>query len=240
MAGDRRDTESSWTNGGHGRHRFVADPQERDAYVLPTSFGQRRLWFLDHIDPGSALYNICAALRLRGPLHVRSLERALEEIVRRHEVLRTTFVATDGEPMQVVAAVGTLALCKRDLASMAEATRTAKVAALIEAKATRPFDLAGGPLLRCVLLRLGPQDHVLVVVLHHIVADGWSLGVLLGEASQLYAAYTAGLPSPLPELAVQYADYSVWQRQWLQGEVLEREPTGASSWRTCRPRCRCR
>ncbi|HEU4559963.1 MAG TPA: amino acid adenylation domain-containing protein [Longimicrobium sp.] len=197
-------------------------PTERTA-ALPLSFAQERLWFLDRLEPGSAGYNLPAALRLAGALDERALERALGEVVRRHETLRTTFGEVDGSPVQVIAPFDGFALPVEDLSGLSEADREAAVKRLAREDAARPFDLAAGPLFRAALLRLGAEDHVLLLSMHHIVSDGWSTGVLFRELSALYAAYHEGRESPLRELPVQYADYAVWQREQLAGEALDRQ-----------------
>ena len=197
-------------------------PAERTG-ALPLSFAQERLWFLDRLEPESAAYNIPAALRLAGALDEAALERALGEIVRRHEALRTVFAEVDGAPVQVIAPFGGFALPVEDLSGLGEAEREAAVRRRAGEEARRPFDLAAGPLFRAALLRLGAEEHVLLLSMHHIVSDGWSMGVLFRELSALYAAYRDGRESPLPELAVQYADYAVWQREQLAGEVLDRQ-----------------
>ncbi|HYH78578.1 MAG TPA: amino acid adenylation domain-containing protein, partial [Longimicrobium sp.] len=197
-------------------------PVERAA-PLPLSFAQERLWFLDRLEPGSATYNIPAAWRLGGALDEAALERSLSEIVRRHEALRTTFTAVDGSPVQVVAPFDGFALPVEDLSGLGEADREAAVRRRAGEEAARPFDLAAGPLFRAALLRLGGEDHVLLLSMHHVVGDGWSMGVLFRELSALYAAYREGRESPLSELAVQYADYAVWQREQLEGEALDRQ-----------------
>jgi amino acid adenylation domain-containing protein len=188
---------------------------------LPASFAQRRLWFIDRLEPGSAAYNLPAALRLRGRLDVPALRRTLAEVVRRHEALRTVFAEDAGEPVQVVRAPGPVALPVADLGRLAPAAREAEAARLARAEALRPFDLAAGPLLRAGLLRLGPDDWALLVGMHHTVSDGWSLGILVREVAALYAAFAGGAASPLPELPVQYADFAAWQRARLAGPVLD-------------------
>ncbi|MCP4661861.1 MAG: AMP-binding protein, partial [bacterium] len=196
----------------------------------PLSFAQQRLWFLDQFEPGSALYNLPTILRLRGRLDPGALVRALGEIVRRHEVLRTTFEAVDGKPVQMIRPLPEPALPLRDLTRLREPRREAEADRLARADARQSFDLARGPLLRVTLLRLGlgtpdREEHTLLLTLHHIVFDGWSVGVFLHELTAFYQAFIAGR-SPhtvLPELPVQYADFAVWQRQWLREEVLERE-----------------
>ncbi|HYR08361.1 MAG TPA: amino acid adenylation domain-containing protein, partial [Longimicrobium sp.] len=202
-------------------------PTER-AGALPLSFAQERLWFLDSLEPGSATYNILAAWRLGGALDEAALERALGEIVRRHEALRTVFGEVDGSPVQVIAPFGSFALPVEDLSALSEADREAALRRRAGEEARRAFDLSAGPLFRAALLRLGEEDHVLLLSMHHIVSDAWSMGVLFRELSALYAAYLAGRESPLSELPVQYADYAVWQREQLEGEVLDRQ---LSFWR---------
>ncbi|NOJ98439.1 amino acid adenylation domain-containing protein, partial [Corallococcus coralloides] len=192
-------------------------PVSRDA-PLPLSFAQQRLWFIDQLDPGTALYNIPVAIRLEGDWDAGALERALHEVVRRHEALRTTFVAGNPEPVQQIASDSAFTLEVDDLTA-----NTAEVRRRVEQEVLRPFDLAQGPLIRALLLKLGAREHVLTVTMHHIVSDGWSLGVLVREVGTLYAAFVQGQPSPLPELPVQYADYAAWQRGWLQGATLQRE-----------------
>ncbi|HEV3048761.1 MAG TPA: amino acid adenylation domain-containing protein, partial [Longimicrobium sp.] len=191
--------------------------------ALPLSFSQERLWFLDRLEPGSAVYNIPMAWRLSGALDQAALERSLGEIVRRHEVLRTVFAQPDGSPVQVIAPFRGFALPVEDLSALGEADREAAAERRAGEEARRGFDLAAGPLFRAALLRLGSEDHVLLLSMHHIVSDDWSMGVLSRELSSLYAAYREGGESPLPELPVQYADYAVWQREQLAGEVLDRQ-----------------
>ncbi|HVG43861.1 MAG TPA: amino acid adenylation domain-containing protein, partial [Longimicrobium sp.] len=197
-------------------------PVERTG-ALPLSFAQERLWFIDRLEPGSAVYNIPVAWRLGGALDGAALERSLSEIVRRHESLRTTFVEVDGSPVQMVAPFGGFTLPVEDLSGSSETDREAEVGRRAGEEARRAFDLSAGPLFRAALLRLDAEDHVLLLLMHHIVSDGWSLGLLFRELSTLYEAYLAGGESPLAELAVQYADYAVWQREQLEGEVLDRQ-----------------
>ncbi|HSF42282.1 MAG TPA: non-ribosomal peptide synthase/polyketide synthase [Thermoanaerobaculia bacterium] len=189
----------------------------------PLSFAQERLWFLEQLRPGGATYNIPAAVRLSGALDPAVLAAGFGEIVRRHATLRTTFVAEDGEPRRQVNAPAGVALPLVDLAALPEETRRPEARRLAAAEAAAPFDLAAGPLLRTTLLRLGKDEHLLLLTLHHIVADGWSVGLLVREIAVLYAAGATGRPSPLPELPIQYADFALWQRRRLEGAVLERE-----------------
>ncbi|HET9225028.1 MAG TPA: condensation domain-containing protein, partial [Thermoanaerobaculia bacterium] len=188
---------------------------------LGLSFSQQRLWFLDQLDPNSPLYNIPAAVGMRGRLDVAALAAALGEIVRRHESLRTSFPAVSGEPVQSIAEAAPFDLPLVDLQALPEPEREASRLAAAEAR--RPFDLGRGPLLRMTLLRKAAEEHVALVAMHHIVSDGWSMGVLVRELGTLYAAFVSGRPSPLPELTVQYADFAAWQRSRLSGELLEGE-----------------
>ncbi|HEX8353070.1 MAG TPA: amino acid adenylation domain-containing protein, partial [Pyrinomonadaceae bacterium] len=195
--------------------------------ALPPSFAQQRIWFLNQLDAGSPAYNIASALRLRGALDVGALRRTLREIVRRHEVLRTVLPLVEGKVVQVITDdAGELRLV--DLSALGEAEREAEAPRLALAEARTPFDLARGPLLRCTLLRLRDDEHALLVTMHHVVSDGWSMGVLVKEVAALYAAYVEGEESPLAELPVQYADFAAWQREWLRGPVLEEQ---LSYWR---------
>ena len=191
--------------------------------ALSLSFAQQRLWFLDQLEPESTVYNIPSAFHLNGALNVRALEQSLQEIVRRHEVLRTTFSMKAGRPIQLIVPNITLVLPVVDLFQLPEKEREAEARRLAAEEAQRSFDLSKGPLLRASLLKLGEAEHILLLTVHHIASDGWSMAVLFQELSALYKAFSAGQPSPLPELPIQYADYAIWQREWLQGEVLERQ-----------------
>src|SRR5919199_355688 len=196
-------------------------PSEEDVYCFPASLGQQRLWVLDQLVPGSPVYNIAKLIRLTGPLNVAALEQSLGEIVQRHESLRTTLTTVEGQPIQVIAPTLTLPLPRVDLRDLPEGVRAERAALLAATEARRPFDLARGPLLRTSLLQLGAQEHLLLVTIHHIVSDTWSMGVFMRELARLYSAHVRGTPAALPELPIQYADYTLWQREWLQGEVLE-------------------
>ncbi|HSU13028.1 non-ribosomal peptide synthetase, partial [Longimicrobium sp.] len=197
-------------------------PVERTGAPL-ASFAQERLWFLDRLQPGSPLFNLPVSLRLAGALDLAALERAIGEIVRRHEPLRTTFAEPEGVPVQVIAPFRGFALAVEDLSALGAEEREAVVRRRAGDDAARPFDLSAGPLFRAGLLRLGGEEHVLLLCMHHIVSDGWSMRVFFRELAALYEAYRDGRESPLPALAVQYADHAVWQRRHLRGETLERQ-----------------
>jgi len=191
--------------------------------TAPLSFAQQRLWFLDQLQPGRPLYNVPCRAWLHGSVDVAALRRALNEVVARHESLRTTFPASSGQPMQSIAPRVDCDLPLVDLTSVPAERRETEVRRLATEQAREPFDLARGPLLRARLLRLAEDEHALILMLHHIVADGWSVGVLFRELGMLYEAFSQGRDSPLPELRIQYADYALTQSEWLQGAVLERE-----------------
>jgi amino acid adenylation domain-containing protein len=194
--------------------------------TLPLSFAQQRLWFIDQLQPGSGTYNMANALRLIGPLKITALERCLNEIIRRHEALRTTFGKNDaGEPVQVIAPELSISLQLDDLSMLPGAKRESYATSLTAFEAKRPFDLSRGPLIRARLLRLTAEEHVLLFTMHHIISDGWSMGVLVHEVGVVYSAYAQNQQSPLPELPIQYGDFALWQRQWLQGQTLEEQLT---------------
>ncbi|HXM49298.1 MAG TPA: amino acid adenylation domain-containing protein, partial [Pyrinomonadaceae bacterium] len=188
---------------------------------LPLSFAQQRLWFLDQLEPGAAFYNIPVALRLTGRLNVAALERALNEIVRRHEALRTAFPSIGGRPAQIIMPAIPMPLPRLDLSALSESEREVETHQVLTEEAAIKFLLSEGPLLRVKLIREREEEHVLLVTMHHIVSDGWSIGVMVQELGALYRGYAAGGESELGELGVQYGDYAEWQRGWLQGEVLE-------------------
>ncbi len=192
----------------------------RDEELL-LSYAQQRLWFIDQLEPGSAAYNIPSAVRLMGKLDEQALRRSLNEIVRRHEVLRTSFPSSDGEPRQEIHENGELRPDIIDLMQGDEAEREERLQEVLREEARRGFDLSSGPLIRAKLIRMSEDEHVLMVNMHHIVSDGWSMEVIVRELAQLYEAYTQGREPSLPELEIQYADYAMWQREWLQGEVLQ-------------------
>jgi hypothetical protein len=204
-----------------GRPRSEIHSLSGERHMFPLSFAQQRLWFSDQLEPGNPAYNLPAAFRLEGHLDIPALQQALTEITRRHETLRTTFVIANGQPMQLISPDAAVSFPVIDLSEMVEAERDAEVRRWATIETQHRYDLSCGPLLRVNLLRLGDNDHVLLFTMHHIISDGWSMGVIVRELTALYEAYRKGHPSPLPELTIQYADYAVWQRQWLQGVVLE-------------------
>ena len=196
----------------------------RDIKSAPLSFAQQRLWFLTQLQPGSIAYNIPSVIGLPGPLNVSALAWSFNEIVRRHEALRTTFVSSEqGDPEQVIAPELTLELPIDDLQQYQPSEQQAEAQRLATKESQHVFDLSRGPLIRIRLLRLNPQEHILILTLHHIVADGWSLGVLFRELGVLYDTARQGRPSPLPPLQIQYADFARMQRRLLSGERLAAE-----------------
>ncbi|MDM8560649.1 amino acid adenylation domain-containing protein [Candidatus Parabeggiatoa sp. HSG14] len=188
---------------------------------LPISFSQQRLWFLDQLEGSNATYNIPVALRLDGPLQITVLEQSLSEIIQRHETLRTTIPTINGKPVVQLSMTG-YQLSIVDLTQLSLEKQASKIQQLVSEEARLPFDLAKGHLFRAILWKLGVQEHVLGVTMHHIISDGWSMGVFLRELSTLYEAFFQGKPSPLPALEIQYADFTHWQQQWLTGERLEK------------------
>ncbi|MEH2037877.1 amino acid adenylation domain-containing protein [Nostoc sp.] len=191
------------------------------SHELPLSFAQQRLWFLTQLESKSPSYNMPAAIRLEGQLNLTALQNSFNEILCRHEALRTNFKTVEGRPVAIIAPVTALPLSVIDLSELpfVQQDATAKQLALVEAQQT--FDLKSDVLLRVKLLRLSEQEYIVLVTMHHIASDGWSIGVLVREVTALYQAFCNGQPSPLPELPIQYVDFAVWQRQWLQGEVLQ-------------------
>jgi amino acid adenylation domain-containing protein len=195
-----------------------------EGIAIPLSFAQQRMWILDQLEPGSFAYNLGTALRLYGWLEAAAFGAALAGIVRRHEALRTLFtVGDDGEPRQVILPAKERPLPLVDLTALPAPERASEAARLAAEDALRPFDLAREPLLRTTLLRLAEREHALLLAMHHIITDGWSIGIFTRELTELYRAFVAGSPSPLRELPLQYADFAVWQRRWLRGEVLEEQ-----------------
>jgi hypothetical protein len=187
----------------------------------PLSFAQQRLWFLDQLAPNTSLYNIPIAVRLEGKLDLEALERSIGEIVRRHEILRTRIEVEKGEPAQVIDEWRRWRLETKDLTGLPPGEREAEVERMATEEAETGFNLERGPLLRVKALVLGEEEHALFFTMHHIVSDAWSMEILISEVGVLYRAYSAGEPSPLEELPIQYSDFAVWQREWLKGEALE-------------------
>jgi hypothetical protein len=192
-------------------------PLPRDGRKFPLSFAQQRLWLLQQIEPGNPTYNHTGGLRLTGDIDQAAMSASLQGLVERHETLRTRFIEDEDGPWQIVEPNAELRLERQDVADLEELANCAA------AEGRMPFDLQKGPLLRARLLRLGPRDHALLLTLHHIVCDGWSLGVLLREWSELYGAARGGRVPRLKPLPVQYADYAVWQREWLAAPEFERQ-----------------
>ncbi|MBD1825980.1 non-ribosomal peptide synthetase [Microcoleus vaginatus GB1-A2] len=197
-------------------------PKRKEGDSIPLSFAQQRLWFFDQFEAGKSFYNLPGAIRLKGKLNVAVLEQTFNEILNRHEALRSTFTEVQGQPIQVIAPPGTrLRLPVIDLRELPQSDRDAAVKQLSAKEAQQPFDLERGPLLRTSLLQLSEEEYVLLLTMHHIVSDGWSIGVLARELAAIYEALSAGNQPQLPELPVQYADFAIWQRNWLCGEVLQ-------------------
>ena len=190
---------------------------------MPLSFAQERLWFLDQFEPNNPFYNIPAALRLKGSLNVAALSRSMNEIVRRHEVLRTSFPNVEGQPFQVISPESNIHLPIIDISGLPGEQREIVARQMADDEFLKPFNLSTGPLIRLTLLRLGEYDHVGLLTTHHIVSDGWSIGLLVKELGTLYDVFSNDLPSPLPELPIQYVDFALWQRQWLGQETLEKQ-----------------
>ncbi len=209
--------------------------QERTGYAitraakgvpLPLSFAQERMWFLYQLSPGAAAYNIPASVRLHGPLNRAALRWSIDELVRRHDALRTTFAQVDGQPRQIIHDSLHPLWEEEDLRRLPAELREPRALELATAEARRPFDLEQGPLLRILLIQVGDEDHVLVVSTHHIISDQWSYGVIARELVKCYNSFCAGKPFALvPDLAIQYADFAQWQREWLKGSVLEEQLT---------------
>jgi len=202
-------------------------PVSRDR-ELPLSFSQQRLWFLEQLKPGDPLYHSFQAILIAGPLDVRVLELSLNEIIRRHEVLHTVFDTVGGRPVQRVEPFTPMSLRSMNLSDVPQEERGSTLKQLADAERQHPFDLSRGPLIRALIVVLGEQEHALLLTLHHSISDGWSMGILSREMQALYDAFASGAPMPLPALPIQYADFSVWQREHLQGDVLDEQ---LSYWR---------
>lgn len=192
-----------------------------DSYIFPLSFAQQRLWLLDRIAPGNPFYNIPLAIPIAAYLDLRALEKALNAIVARHESLRTTFRVVDNEPVQLVHPKLELTISITDLSSLSAAELRTREVELATEEARKPFDLEQGPLIRCGVIVRGWTDYILLITMHHIVSDGWSMGIFMQELTVFYQSFCINYPIKLPDLPVQYPDFAVWQRDWLKGEVLE-------------------
>jgi hypothetical protein len=190
---------------------------------LPLSFAQQRLWFASQVEHNNPVYNMPAAIRLRGSLDVKALEQSFQQIIRRHEALRTTFDVIGDWPAPVISSTAAVPLLVEDLRELGDAEKEAEVQRLAVREAQTAFDLTRGPLLRIRLLRLREEEHIALITIHHIISDGWSLGVLVKEMVELYGAFITDAPSPLDDLPIQYQDFAVWQREWLRGDVLDRQ-----------------
>jgi surfactin family lipopeptide synthetase A len=195
-------------------------PRRADTSWAVLSFAQQRLWFLAQLEPDSPFYNIPVALQVRGTLHVEAVRQSLEELVRCHEALRTRFVSVDGQPVQQIVEPFAIALPIEDVSDQPYPEREAAAYRAAEAACRQPFDLERVPLLRPLLIRLAPTEHLLVLAMHHIISDGWSTGILIRELTKLYTAFSSGQTAVLPDLRIQYADFAIWQRQWMQEQVL--------------------
>ena len=209
--------------GGERAERWEVQPVARGSAGVALSFAQQRLWFLEQLKPGSTAYLIPSAQRLQGRVDQQALERSIQELVQRHESLRTTFGMQDGQPVQHIAQQGAVGLPVVDLRALGEEEREEQARQLGRQEREQGFDLQRGPLLRIWLLCLGEQEHVLLMAMHHIISDGWSSEIIGQELGVLYEAFAQGQASPLPALPIQYADYAMWQRSWLQGAVLEQQ-----------------
>ena len=208
------------------KRKLLADllrQQNLEPRKFPLSFAQERLWFLAQLEPANPSYNIPFALRLSGDLDVAALERSINTIVARHETLRTKFVAVDGEPFQVVSANATASLEVLDLTSFPAATAEIELKRLMTTIVEQPFNLAQDHPMRASLLKLSNDDHVLLVTMHHIISDAWSVTIFIQELSSLYKAFATEQNASLPELPVQYRDFAEWQRNWLQGDALKEQ-----------------
>ncbi|HYO69312.1 MAG TPA: condensation domain-containing protein, partial [Archangium sp.] len=200
-----------------------SSPRVERTAPAPLSFAQRRLWFLEQLAPGQPLYNMPTFVRLSGPLDAPALEQGLQRIVQRHELLRSRLILVEREPMQEVLPDWTLRLEQVDLRVLAPAEREPRLQELMSQEAQRPFDLLKGPLVRASLVQVAEEEHVLLLNMHHIISDGWSMGVLFLELGTFYNAARRGEQAHLPPLPLQYADFSRWQAQWMEGERLEEE-----------------
>ncbi|HET8844748.1 MAG TPA: condensation domain-containing protein, partial [Ktedonobacteraceae bacterium] len=207
----------------------IRHAQSGETNEFPLSYAQQQLWFLDRLTPDTFIYNETAIVRLEGKLDLAALEQSFNEIIRRHETLRTVFPLKEGKPVQVVMTSRSLNWTSHDLSDLPETLQHERIQALaIEATQT-PFNLQSDLLLRLCLLSLARDITVVLLTIHHIISDGWSMGIFVKELAALYTAYQQGLSSPLPELPIQYRDFTLWQRQWLQGAIVEEH---LAYWRT--------
>jgi amino acid adenylation domain-containing protein len=198
-------------------------PRREGSGPAPLSFSQQRLWFFDQFEPGNFVYNLLTAVSLRGKLDVPALQKAFNELVRRHESLRTTFEIQEGQPVQIIGTQQSIPMRHLDLTELPEAEQQSALRRLLDEQSLQPFDLKKGPLLRITLVRQSQEEHVVLMAMHHIVTDGWSMNILVQETIALYEAYSSGRAPDLPPLPLQYADFAVWQRNWLQGEILAQQ-----------------
>jgi amino acid adenylation domain-containing protein len=206
---------------GYAKRYALALASRRDR--APLSFAQQRLWFLAQLEPNNPFYSIPWSVKLSGELNIPVLQQALDAIVTHHEVLHTNYIAENGNPVQVIAAPKSVELAVIDLQHYGEAEQEAQIQKLLQQESQQPFDLSSDMMLRGCLLTLAPQEHILLLVMHHIAADGWSIGILWKQLTQLYQAFLNGQPNPLEKLPIQHTDYAVWQREWLSGERLDQQ-----------------
>ena len=197
-------------------------PRRTGEAEIPLSFAQERLWFLDQLEPGTAVYNVCQAVRLKGMLDLVALEKALNEIIRRHEILRTNFVAKDGAAVQVITPARPIHVAVVDLSAWRDGTATEELQRRLQEESRRPFDFTRDLLLRALVVRVSATEHTLMLTMHHIISDGWSIGILFRELSALYTAYCTGETPTLPDLPIQFADFVMWEREAMQGPALEK------------------
>jgi amino acid adenylation domain-containing protein len=227
----RRNLSSAAASALEKRLRSCLESSLTDGSIRPRaqegpvclSFSQQRMWFVDQLQPGTSAYTIPTAMRMKGPLDLEALRASLTEIIRRHETLRTGFGEIRGEPLQIISEAEECDFVPIDLTMVPEESREEEARRLVRQLAHQPFDLSDRSLFRIQLLKLGKDDHVLILALHHIVSDVWSMGVLFRELSALYQAFAKGEASPLPDLPIQYADFALWQREYLQGDIIEQQ-----------------
>jgi NRPS condensation-like uncharacterized protein len=191
--------------------------------AYPASFAQQRLWFLDQLDPETAAYNLPRAFRITGPLNIEILTQAFQMVVERHSCLRTVFDSVEGEARQIVLSQVEVKIPVVDLAGIPLQERESEALRIASEEGKKTFDLSAGPLLRLLLVRVEPETHFLVLVIHHIVTDGWSIALLFRDVTKIYAALTKNETPELPELTLQYAEYAQWQRDYMSGDLLKRE-----------------